>query len=166
MLNDAVRAHSEKMHPIWPWFLLGVVTVVVTCADIPTTLGQALPSGGGPVPPLRRGAGRQIEIVLPSAPPHPEMGQRGTVSVPKATPMGSISHPAATAARIKASSGPAKPMIVVAPMSPHGTPHPAALLPRPILSRRATDRVHRNCAVWRTLLRCWRNFLSVASGIT
>src|SRR5262249_38483426 len=86
MLNDGYRPHSENGRLIRPWFLLGAITAAMMCADIPTSLGQALPPGGGSVPPLRRSAGGQIEIVPPSAPTHPEMGQRGTVPTPKAAP--------------------------------------------------------------------------------
>lgn len=47
------------------------------CAGIVIAAAQQLPSGGGPMPPVRRGAGGQIEVVPPtSGAPSPAVGRR------------------------------------------------------------------------------------------
>jgi len=57
--NDAYRAHSETKQPIRPWFLVGAIAAALLYADIPTSLGQALPAGGGQS--RRCGGGRRTD---------------------------------------------------------------------------------------------------------
>src|SRR5437763_16943209 len=49
--------------------LVGGIAAVLVCGDVAASSAQQLPSGGGPIPPVRRDADGKIEVVLPSARP-------------------------------------------------------------------------------------------------
>jgi hypothetical protein len=119
MLHDGNRTHPRGKPPVLQWLVLCAMATAAVCADVPASWGQGLPSGGGPLPPLRRGANGQIETVPPSAPALSQTGRRGAAPAPKAAPAGSIAHPVAPQPRVKAPPGPARPVITVAPITPH-----------------------------------------------
>ena len=119
MLDEGNRTHFHRKPPILQSLLLGAMAPLALCAAIPASLGQVLPPGGGPLPELRRGTNGEIEAVGPKPASRPEVGQRGTTSAPNAPPKSSPMSRAAPAARVRAPPGPAQPMIVVAPVTPH-----------------------------------------------
>src|SRR5215469_3349150 len=119
MLDEGDRTHFQRKRPILQSLMVGAIAVLELFADISTGSGQALPPGGGPLPELRRGTNGEIEAVRPKPASRPEVGQRGTTSAPNAPPKSSPMSRAAPAARVRAPPGPAQPMIVVAPVTPH-----------------------------------------------
>jgi hypothetical protein len=69
----------------------GAISVALVWADIAASAAQQLPSGGGPIPSVRRGADGKIEVVRPSAKPPPAVtspnaNARPVTSPPGATP--------------------------------------------------------------------------------
>ena len=102
--------------------LFGTLTAALLSADIPTGAAQELPQGGGPVPPVRRGANGQIEVVPPDHATHPQAGQHSVApatTAPKPAPPAPIPHRAVPVARSTAPPGPLRPLIMVAPVTPH-----------------------------------------------
>jgi len=119
MLDEDNRTRFQRKRPILQSLMLGVMAALALCADISTGLGQALPPGGGPLPELRRGTNGEIEAVRPKPASRPEVGQRGTTFAPNAPPKSAPLYRAAPTARVRTSPGPAQPVIVVAPVTPH-----------------------------------------------
>ena len=119
MLDEGNRAHFQCKRAILQSLMLGAIAALAVCAAIPASLGQALPPGGEPLPELRRGANGEIEAVRPKPASRREVGQRGTTSAPNAPPKSSPISRAAPAARVGAPPGPAQPVIIVAPVTPH-----------------------------------------------
>jgi hypothetical protein len=102
------------------------LALALLLVDIATVSAQQLPSGGGPLPSLRRGANGQIEIAPPEA------ATRSPTGVPSRTPTPSATNPsppradrevAAPALRAPAPAPPSlpkgpRPVITVAPNVP------------------------------------------------
>jgi len=61
------------------WILLGAVAAVLLWAEIAVSAAQELPPGGS-IPPLRRGANGQVEIVPPDAAVGSRLGRRGAAT--------------------------------------------------------------------------------------
>jgi hypothetical protein len=104
------------------WVLFGTLAAAVLWADIPTGAAQELPQGGGPVPPVRRGANGQIEVVPPDHATRPPAGKHSAAratTAPKPAPLPPIPHRAVPVARSAAPPGPPRPVITVAPVTPH-----------------------------------------------
>jgi hypothetical protein len=74
MLHEGNRTNLQGKHPALRWILLGTMAPALLWADIAVSAAQGLPPGGGPVPPVWRGADGQIEIVPPNAAARPEIG--------------------------------------------------------------------------------------------
>jgi hypothetical protein len=98
--------------------LFAAIAAAFWWADIAAGAAQELPSGGGPVPPVRRGANGQIELVPPSSAARP--GADGHDAPKPSTP--AIRREVA-ASRIRAAlpappAGPPQPVIMVTPSTP------------------------------------------------
>lgn len=105
------------------WVLLAAIAAALWWADIATSTAQELPSGGGPVPPVRRGATGQIEIAPPDAATRPGAGRHDTApapGAPKPSSPGIRRDSAAPAVRAvaPAPAGPPQPVITVRPNTP------------------------------------------------
>jgi hypothetical protein len=79
---------SRGMLAFW---LADAIAVGLVFANIAASVAQQLPPGGVPIPPLRRGAGGEIEVVPPSAKPppvatSPNAGAHPATSRPSAPP--------------------------------------------------------------------------------
>ena len=104
------------------WVLRGTLAAAMLSADIPTSPAQELPQGGGPVPPVRRGANGQIEVVPPDHATRPPAGKHSVApatTAPKPAPLPPIPHHAVPVARSTAPPGPPRPVIMVGPVTPH-----------------------------------------------
>jgi len=93
-------------------------------ANVAASGAQQLPSGGGPLPSLRRGANGQIEVVPPDTPPRPATGRqsKGPVAAapnPTSPKVGrDVAAPAVQAPlRAVLPAGP-QPVITVTPRTP------------------------------------------------
>jgi hypothetical protein len=100
--------------------LLAGVAFMCLWAAIAASIGQELPSGGGPVPALRRGANGQIEIAPPDRVSRPETGKlRGppASAAPNSSPqkVGPEIRHSSTSPR---PPGPPQPVITVKPSAP------------------------------------------------
>ena len=121
MLHDGNQANRRGRRPILEWALAGAAAAALLWAGMPASSSQELPSGGGPVPPLRRGAGGQIEIVPPSSAGPPESGRHSAAPAaiaPRPAPPRAIPSGAGPAVRGRAPSVPAQPIITVTPVTP------------------------------------------------
>jgi hypothetical protein len=110
----------ESRCPILRRLLLGTVAPALLWGDIGATVAQELPTGGGPVPPVRRGAAGQIEIVPPNPVADPGTGRHGVAPAaiaPTAGPPRGSRDGAAPAVRRPAPSSP-QPVIMVLPDIP------------------------------------------------
>jgi hypothetical protein len=67
LIRHAHGSGRQVRRLVLRWVLLGSMVAVLSSADIATGSGQELPAGGGPIPPLRRGANGQFEVVPPAA---------------------------------------------------------------------------------------------------
>jgi hypothetical protein len=92
--------------------------VSLLLADAAASWAQGLPSGGGPMPELRRGANGQIEVV----PKNPAARQTpgGANTAPAAPPLsrGGAPPPVRVAAPPRLPAGPLRPVIEVRPNTP------------------------------------------------
>jgi glucose/arabinose dehydrogenase len=97
-MRHAQRSGRQVGRLILRWVLLGSMVAVLSSADIAAGAGQELPAGGGPIPPLRRGANGQIEVVPPAAAARtrPKASRIRTITAPK--PDASTVAPAAPVA--------------------------------------------------------------------
>src|SRR6266446_10374808 len=77
MLDDGNRMNLQGKRPILQWIMLGTVAPALLGSDIAVSAAQGLPLGGGPVPPVRRGADGQIEIAPPNTGPRPGTSRHG-----------------------------------------------------------------------------------------
>lgn len=98
------------------WILLAAISAALWWADIAPGAAQELPSGGGPVPPVRRGANGQIELLPPNA--RPGADSHGP---PKPSPLAIQRDSAASGIRAATPAplaGPPQPVIMVTPSTP------------------------------------------------
>jgi len=104
--------------------LLAGLTFALLWADTTASAAQELPSGGGPIPPVRRGASGQIEIVRPDVAARPATGRHATVPAavaPKPSTPGIRRDDAARVVRDTPPPPPAgqpQPEIAVTPSTP------------------------------------------------
>jgi hypothetical protein len=91
--------------------ILAGVALALLWAGIGASLAQELPSGGGAIPPVRRGASGQIEVVPPDAVTRPAAGQHS------AAPAAVAPEPSSPRARPLLPGGP-QPVITVTPDAP------------------------------------------------
>ena len=103
------------------WISLGIVLWLVMAISV----AQELPSGGGPIPALRRGSGGQLELAPPSAAPRREANRPNPADGAPAPPSPNrkVRTPSANAA-------PPQPVITVTPVTPRvpdTTPRGAAV---------------------------------------
>jgi hypothetical protein len=117
------------------WILLGPTAAALLAVGFVTAATQELPPGGGAVPPLRRGANGQIEIVPPSAPAPAGNQRRGTrpaAIAPKAGSPGMSGSGRASSVRRAAPLPPStpQPVITVMPDTPRvpDTTRPGAVV--------------------------------------
>jgi len=100
------------------------VAVALLWAGIAASVAQELPSGGGAIPPVRRGANGQIEIVPPDALTRPEAARPGTapaaVALKPSSPRASRDSAASAVRSTSAPRSPAglQPVITVTPNAP------------------------------------------------
>jgi hypothetical protein len=120
MLHDGNRVNLYGKRRMSQWFLLGTTACAVLWADVSASTGQELPSGGGPVPTVRRGANGQIEVVPPSAAAPPGIGQRSATPAvaPEPARPEAILHRTLPAVHSTAPPPPRQPVIMVAPIKP------------------------------------------------
>jgi hypothetical protein len=116
VLHDGIQKNLQSKRRI----LLGTMVCAVLWENIPASIGQGLPSGGGPVPALRRGADEEIEVVPPNTSDRRQIGQHGTppaAVAPKPAQPAATLHRAAPAARSQPPPT-RQPVIMVAPVTP------------------------------------------------
>lgn len=122
MLYNGNRANRGGKRPILERALAGGLVAAVLWAGMLASSSQELPSGGGPVPPVHRGASGQIEIVPPSPAGPPEAGRHSAAPAavaPRHAPAPVIPSGAAPAVRGRAPPRLVQPIITVAPRTPH-----------------------------------------------
>jgi hypothetical protein len=118
MLHEGNRTNLQGKRPTLRWILLGTMAPALLWADIAASAAQGLPPGGGPVPPVWRGADGQIEIVPPNAAARPAISRPGAAPVAIAPKAGSpgVGRPGTTPA--VRGTGPPQPVITVTPNTP------------------------------------------------
>jgi hypothetical protein len=110
--------------------ILTGVAVALLWASIAASVAQELPSGGGAIPPVRRGANGQIEVVPPDA-VNGRPGAAPAAAAPKpGSPKASRDSAAPAVRNISTSRSPVGPQPVItvtpdAPRVPDTTPHGA-----------------------------------------
>jgi hypothetical protein len=103
-------------------FVVGVALALL--ANAAASGAQQLPSGGGPLPSLRRGANGQIEAVLPDTPPRPAAGRQSKAPAAAAPNLTSpqvgrdVAAPAVQAPLRPVSPAGPQPVITVTPRTP------------------------------------------------
>jgi hypothetical protein len=120
MLQDRNRTDLRGKRPALQWILLGAMAPALLWAAIAASAAQGLPLGGGPVPPVRRGADGQIETVLPNT-AQPEVSRPNAAPpaiAPKASPSGVSRNSAAPAVQGATRRQPPQPVITVTPSIP------------------------------------------------
>ena len=85
LMRHAQRSGRQVGRLVLRLVLLGSMAAVLLLADIAVGAGQELRAGGRPIPPLRRGANGQIEVVPPAAvaPTRPRASSTRTITAPK-----------------------------------------------------------------------------------
>ena len=98
------------------------VALALLWAGIGASLAQELPSGGGAIPPVRRGANGQIEVVPPDAVTRPAAGQHSTapaaVAPSRSSPRASRDSAAVRSTSMPQSPAGPQPVIAVTPNAP------------------------------------------------
>jgi hypothetical protein len=92
--------------------------VSLLLADVAAARAQELPSRGGSMPELRRGANGQIEVVPTHPAPHQALGRASTSPAPPPPSGGSAPPPVRVAAPPRLPAGPLRPVIEVRPNTP------------------------------------------------
>jgi hypothetical protein len=82
------------------FFLVGAIAAVLVLANVAASAAQQLPTGGGPIPPVRRAPDGKIEVVTPSAKPPaavttPNAGARQATARPGPAPTDASENAAA-----------------------------------------------------------------------
>jgi len=92
--------------------------VSLLIADVAAGLAQGLPSGGGPMPELRRGAKGQIEVVPTNPAASQPASRTSTAPAPPPTSRGGAPPAVRVTAPPPAPAGPLRPVIDVRPNTP------------------------------------------------
>ena len=92
--------------------------VSLLLADVAAARAQELPSGGGPMPELRRGANGQIEVVPTHPAPRQAPGRASTSPAAPPPSGGSAPPPVRVAVPPRLPAGPLRPVIEVRPNTP------------------------------------------------
>ena len=98
-------------------FAIGAA-VWLLVADVATGLTQGLPSGGGPLPELRRGAQGQIEVVPTNPVTRQAPARAGTAPAAPPTSRGGAPPPVRVTAPPPVPAGPLRPVIEIRPNTP------------------------------------------------
>jgi hypothetical protein len=120
MRNKGGRANRQYKSVVMRSILLGSAAAALLAAAVTTSAAQQLPPGGGQVPPVRRGADGQIEVVVPKADPHAGASRDGAAPQASAPKGGSQAPRPDGAARVvpNAVTYPPQPVITVMPSTP------------------------------------------------
>jgi hypothetical protein len=100
------------------WILSAATAIALWWAQVAASAAQELPTGGGPVPPLRRGAHGQIEIAPPDSVPRPGADKHTmapAAGAPKPSP--SRTGPGGSTRAVR-DTRPPQPVIMVTPNAP------------------------------------------------